>query len=425
MKHFKFTILATTTALATLLAHPGALAQRTPEAPGAPARPGFTLERLQAIAARSAPLLAIGRSEVDVASAGVLTARARPNPEIGLEPGRARARASDAATGSSTILSIGQPIENPWLRDARIRSAESGVDVARARAIAQRVDLASSIRSRYYEVIRIDEELGAYREDLQLTEQIRDRIQVRVRSGEAPRFDLVRAESEVEGARKNLTTARLRRLQALAELRGLVGPELPTDFDVEYDPVQQRRFDPAEYAALRARALDANPEIALARLQLEQSERQLSQERNSVVPGVTLRLAQERDPDVSITRIGAVVTVPLLNRREGPIAEARAQSERSRLLLEQRRFQVGSAFDALWQGYSAAQARVQSIEGGILERALSTLEIAEAAYRLGERGILEYLDAQRQFRIARNELIAARFELRTTRSELDRLLGNQ
>jgi cobalt-zinc-cadmium efflux system outer membrane protein len=47
--------------------------------------------------------------------------------------------------------------------------------------------------------------------------------------------------------------------------------------------------------------------------------------------------------------------------------------------------------------------------------------VAEAAYRFGERGILDYLDAQRTLRSIRNELNATRFELQAARIELERL----
>ena len=47
--------------------------------------------------------------------------------------------------------------------------------------------------------------------------------------------------------------------------------------------------------------------------------------------------------------------------------------------------------------------------------------MAEAAYRFGERGFLEVLDAQRVYRAARSELIAARYELATAWVEIERL----
>ena len=68
-----------------------------------------------------------------------------------------------------------------------------------------------------------------------------------------------------------------------------------------------------------------------------------------------------------------------------------------------------------------ARTQVNALENGILREAESTMKVAEAAYRFGERGILEYLDARRQLRAVRAELIAARFELHAAKAELERL----
>ena len=62
-----------------------------------------------------------------------------------------------------------------------------------------------------------------------------------------------------------------------------------------------------------------------------------------------------------------------------------------------------------------------ALESGIVRQAESALRVAEAAYRFGERGFLEVLDAQRVFRAARSELIAARYELATAWVEIERL----
>jgi cobalt-zinc-cadmium efflux system outer membrane protein len=56
-----------------------------------------------------------------------------------------------------------------------------------------------------------------------------------------------------------------------------------------------------------------------------------------------------------------------------------------------------------------------------LREAQSALRVAEAAYRYGERGILDYLDAQRTLRSLRIELNTTRYELYAARVELERL----
>ncbi len=120
-------------------------------------------------------------------------------------------------------------------------------------------------------------------------------------------------------------------------------------------------------------------------------------------------------------RIGLVVQVPIFDRRQGPIAEATADAERSRLELADRELQLGQALEVAWQRYQIALGQVAAYESGLLREAEAALRVAEAAYRFGERGILDYLDAQRTFRTIRNELNATRYDLRATLVELERL----
>jgi len=47
--------------------------------------------------------------------------------------------------------------------------------------------------------------------------------------------------------------------------------------------------------------------------------------------------------------------------------------------------------------------------------------VAEAAYRFGERGILEVLDAQRVLRSVRADVLQARFQVQAARVGLEQL----
>lgn len=392
-------------------------------APLGAATPTYTLEALIDRALNESPALATSRAQQAEARAGLITARALPNPEIVIEPGRLVPRLPGEPAGASTALSLAQPIENPRLRAARSASAEARVVVALAETGVTQSRLVAAVRERFFELLRLRAEQQALQEDLILTEQIRDRIEVRVRAGEAPRFDSLRAEGEVAGVRRSLEATRLRIREAQVGMRQLVGPSLESEFELGTSDIDSRMLGEADYLALRRRVEDRNPEIALAREQWSAADRQIALERTRIVPQLTVRASHEHDPAARLTRLGMQVSLPLLDRREGPIAEAIAQAERARVALVQRRFETEAAFEGAWQAYQVARSQVQAIEGGVLARARQVLAIAEAAYRLGERGILEYLDAQRQFRLVRNDLIAARFDLQRARTELERLAG--
>lgn len=387
-----------------------------------PARPVYMLSDLLALAATGSPLLTSSSAEEAVARAGAITARAWPGTEVSLDAGRIPAR-SLAPSGTTAIVSVSQPLENPWLRQARADAAGERIELAQAQTGVARSAVAASVRRAFAQTQRFRDEAHAFEDDLALASQIRDRVAVKVQVGEAARFDLERAEGEVELARKNLLGARMRADQAILELRQHVGPSMPHAFEMGGPASDLPALVDADLDALAGEAMLNSPQIRLAQRRLALSQHQLAQERGATLPQFALRATREQEPEGAVSRVGAVVTLALGDRRRGPLEEASARVALATRELERQQFELRAGLDVAWAAYRSARALTAAIEGGILERARTVLRIAEAAYRLGERGILEYLDAQRQFRLLRNELIAARAEQHAARIDIERLIG--
>ena len=392
-------------------------------APREPVRDGqvLTLDQLLELARVESPTLNSARASALSVRSGIQTASALLNPQIEFLGGENRARRGLGTSGTGTELGIAQPLENPALRAARIGAATSNAEAAEASVAVTEADVVADIRQRYFGVLRAQEEVQAARDDLALTEQILERIRVRVRTGESPRFDLVRAETEVAVARRNVQTALLRVAQSKAQLRQAVAPGLPADFNVEGE--LQQPLDSPTVESLRQAVLERNPALRVAAAEIGRAERQIGVERGLVLPNAAIRLLVSTAPEVTSIQAGVFLTVPILDRRQGAIRSAQADLERARFDAERRRFELSQGFESALQAYQASLAQVRALEGGIIFGARSSLEIAEAAYRFGERGIIEFLDAQRTFRSVRNELIAARFGLQAARIELERLAG--
>ena len=70
-----------------------------------------------------------------------------------------------------------------------------------------------------------------------------------------------------------------------------------------------------------------------------------------------------------------------------------------------------------------ARLRIEALSQGSMREAEAALRVAQAAYRFGERGILDVLDAQRVLRGVRADLIQARYQLQEARIKLDQLVG--
>ncbi|QUP55987.1 TolC family protein (plasmid) [Ralstonia syzygii] len=385
--------------------------------------PRYSLPQLLELARASHPVLAASRAQVQAAQAGMTTARAWPNPEVEAMAGRQRARMPGAAEGRTNSVSITQKLDLPWQRAARMQAADAAFEGSQAQARSSARDLEAQLKLRFYDVLRREAEQRTAREDVTLVEQIRRRVAVRVETGEAPRYELIRGDAELLNAQRTDQAAALRVQQALAELRRAVGAELPAAFDVDAGPdaesVAVHNLPPL--ADLVGNVLATHPDLEADRAAVREAEARLAHERSQRWPSLALRGSVDRQPDLQDSRVGLVVSIPLFDRREGPVGEAVAALERARAVLRDRELQMRQAVESAYRQYEIAQSQVSALESGVVKQAESALRVAEAAYRHGERGILDYLDAQRVFRQARNDLITARADLRTAAVELDRL----
>ncbi|WP_153162823.1 TolC family protein [Zoogloea sp. 1C4] len=394
---------------------------RAPAPPVAPAAstPVYSLPALRELARAGHPSLAAAQALVEAGSAQVTTAAAYPNPDVEFLAGRTQARVPGVTGGSAQTLTIQQRIDNPWQREARIAAAGHGLEARQAERRGFENDLLARLDQRFFEVLRRIAELRAAREDLQLAEQIRSKVAVRVDTGESPRYELIKADTELLNAQKSAESANLRVAQARAALRALVGPGLPADFQLDGSLSGAVSVSPLDQ--LRAEVLARNPELLRNQAEVRRAERQLELERLRRQPEVALKVAEDRDHELRDTRLGVVVSVPIWDRRQGPVAEAGALLNRSRSELAAQELALIQALEGAYRQYEINRNQVSALENGILREAEAALKVAEAAYRFGERGILDYLDAQRVFRAARNELIAARYELQLAVIDIERL----
>ena len=394
--------------------------------PALAAPPGaepYKLQVLRDAARASHPSLQAARAMVDAGRAQITSAGAYPNPEVEFLAGRTQARVPGVATGGAQSLALSQRIDNPWQREARIGAATSGLEARQAEGRSFEVDLLARLDQRFFDLLRRQAEQRATQEDLSLAEQIRARVAVRVQTGEAPRYELIKADTELLNAQKSAESAILRVAQARAALRGLVGPSLPAEFEVDGTLASTPTVPALD--GLRTEVVARNPELARAQAEVRRAERQLELERLRRHPELAVKVAEDRDVELRNTRIGVMAIVPLWDQRRGQVAEAGALLQKSRSDRDSQELTLLQALEASYRHYEIARNQVNALENGILREAEAALKVAEAAYRFGERGILDYLDAQRVFRAARNELIAARYELQLAVIEIERLRAAQ
>lgn len=181
------------------------MAQTTPAPPGKlPAvivthpnlvSPELGAEQILPIILEHNPQLRAAQNARDAARAGILTARALPNPRIDWTQGQNTARIASVSSGALQSWTVSQAIENPSLRQARIDAASAGELETKHWMALTRNELVSQARLRIYQGLLHQAQAAAAAEDVQLLEQVRERVRLRVESGEAARYEIIKADA--------------------------------------------------------------------------------------------------------------------------------------------------------------------------------------------------------------------------------------
>ncbi|NDJ09865.1 MAG: TolC family protein [Acidobacteriia bacterium] len=363
--------------------------------------PPLTLARALELAQATNPQLAVASAIGEGANAAITTAKARPNPEFNFLTGRQYLLQASAAAGAQQHFGVSQLIELPSVRQARLTLAEAGRDSTGFLMSETRLMLRGAIKQAFYQALRRRQEVTMAEENRRIVQDFERRIRIQVEVGEAARLELIRAETELNTATAQLRSAQLRSTTAIAQLRALLS--LPASEEIRLDGTLDPALDLPPFAELRGASLASHP--SLGRLRAESRRAQANLRNEETLRGVTIPL-------------------PFVNKRQGQIAEAAAgisQANASASVLE---LQLASQLERAYGEYQVASQQVRAYEDGSLKEAEAALSAAEAAYRLGERGILEVLDAQRVLRSIRYDYLNAQFDRQSARIELEQLRGS-
>ena len=379
----------------------------------------FTINDLIAISLESSPQVLAARDQSKAIKGQLSSARAIPNPEFEVSTGQQRSATGPLTIGNVSSWSVTQPLDMPYTRFPRVNTAEANLRAAEATRIAFEVETISRVQQRFYELMRREAEQKAAEEDMSLTKQIRDRMQIRYDVGETARFELIRVQTEFLNAQIAAESSKLRVEQAHSQLRQVVGHQLPADFKVVVEQPKQEVLP--SLAVLLNEVQAQSPEMQKAKAEVEATESKLSLEKNSRLPRLAFKVSQYNDPNFTDRLYGLQVSIPIWDFRGGQVAEAEANASKAKNQLNAQSQTLDQQIETAYKLYQMTSYQVKVLSQEVVQLAASAQRIAEVSYRYGERGMLEYLDAQRTFRAARNDLIKARFDLASVVTEIQRL----
>ena len=392
---------------------------------------GGRVESLLEFARERHPEFAALRAEAESAAARVEPAGALPDPVLRTE---LRDITNEGLDASANLLppriggaryTFSQSL--PWAgkRDLRRDVAGAGADEATALARAGWQELATRIKLTYAQHHVHLLTIRYTKENLDLMRRVAEIARTRYASGLGGQQDALRAQTEIIAMETDLAMLEGESAQASARMRALLGrPE-----NVKLRPPEELRLLPpvAKLAlpALEDRLRANNPQLAAsdARIAGAEKNRELVELNN--YPDVTLGIAPTQTRNrISQWELMFEINIPLQqDSRRAQEREAELRLEAARLRRTDALNQALSALAESVAGLQVAQRLESLVRGGLLPQAELNLNAALAAYENGRAEFAMVLDAQRQLRRARTDLVRARGDQQMRLAEIEKMVG--
>jgi len=364
--------------------------------------------------------------EADAARQRSGVADALPDPMVSMELRDVPVRdpTLSPAVAGSTRYAVKQMFPLGDKRGLRRGVAEAEVSAAEARRSATLVELrmkAKTAYSQYWYATQAHRVTDGVRGLMVDLEQI---ARARYGTGLVPQQDVIKAQTEVTAMRTELVMQASERRQAAARLNAV----LARPADAPLADAEAPRDIPAralDFAALTKSAGERSPQLAVQAAQLASATRNADLVRASRWPDLTFGVAGiQRGTRLTEYELMLEMNIPwqrdVIRANESEaIAMKSAVEARRDAVAAQLQGELGEN----WAALDALREQAAILRDTLLPQAQLTFDSALSAYQAGRVDFGTLLDAQRQIRRTRLDLLKVQLEQQMRLAEIERIVG--
>ena len=348
------------------------------------------------------PNLRAGQLGIDEAKANEITAYLRPNPTATFLADQIDPFSGGPAHGPFAFLLASATFtylhERRHKRELRLESAKEATDITISGQADLERTLVFELRGAFVQTLQAKAILELARENLNYYDHILDLNRERFKAGGIAKIDMerlelqrVQYESDLQTAEVNLITAKVQLLLLLNERTN------PEQFDVS-GPFDFSNSIPSR-DEVRQAALESRPDLraALQALTKAKTDHQLAVANGSTDP--TFGFDVGRNPPID-QYIGVSVSIPLriFDRNQGEKLRTQIDVGRSERLNDAAKAQVLSDVDSAHATVNSTILLLQPYKSRYLQQATEVRDAIEFAYEHGAASLLDYLNAQAEYR---------------------------
>jgi len=346
--------------------------------------------------------LLAARTTIQQSQAEETTANLRPNPTLFADweylPLTSSAQNTQYLHDSTEAdLGLGYLIERGKKRQHRLQAAKDITAQTRSLVADNERSLTFNVASLFVTVQLAESTFELAEQDLKSFHQTVDLGETRYKAGAISEDDYLKIKLQLLQFETDFEQAQLARVQALSDLRQLLGYEsVSPDYDVtglfDYQPLKGNLDD------LQLKALQNRPDLRAAQQGVTAANSQYELQRAIGKQDVTVQANYSHVNGINAATLYGSVPLPIFNRNQGEIARTRFAITQAQ---EQEKATNGQALTDVRDAYEGLRTNdkvVMLYRSGYLEVAQKDRDISEYAYKRGAASLLDFLDAERSYR---------------------------
>ena len=349
------------------------------------------------------PNLKAGELNIQESKAQEITAYLRPNPDFSATLDQIQPFNGNPYRPfgfALPLFAVSYLHERQHKRELRLASAQQGTAMAETQLQDVERTLLFNLRAAFVQVLEAKALLENAKENLEYFQKQAGINRERLKAGDIARVDLdrvllqrVQYEADYQNAQVNMRTAKITLLM-------LLNDRTPVDqFDVTGNYKFSESLMPLE--ELHNQALASRPDLKSAELAVRKAEtdHKLAVANGSTDP--TFGIDVGRNPPIP-AYLGVSVSVPLriFDRNQGEKARTQIDIIHAQRQKDAAEAQVFNDVDSAYFTLVSTQNQLRSYAGpdGYLESAARIRETISFSFQHGQAALLDYLDAQRDYR---------------------------
>jgi len=347
------------------------------------------------------PAIRAGLIGIDESRAAEITAYLRPNPNFTTSLDQLTPFTFNPyrpISGAFPLIVVDYLHERAHKRELRLDSARGATSIAESQQADLIRTLKFNLRSAFVQALQAKAVLAQARENLDYFDKELGIFRDRLKAGDIAQIDVkrmqltrVQYESDLQTALVNLRTAKIQLQQLLLDRTPVEQFDVtgPFDFSDRLPPL----------ADVRAEALEARPDLkaAVQTVEKARTDHKLAVANGSVDP--TFAMDAARNPPYSVY-VGFSINLPLriFDRNQGEKLRTLLDISHAERAHDQAEAQVYADVDSAYATLASSVELLKPYRDSYLAMARDVRDTMEFSYQSGQAALVDYLDAQRDYR---------------------------